>query len=145
MFGCMTRHGTEASPACPVTYALEIFGDRWTLLVLRDIILEARSRYRDVLAANPGLATNVLADRLKRLERRGILSKQSDPSDARQYVYKPTEAAIALIPMLVEMIVWSAKQGANGVSAQFLERFETDRDALIEELKHQTRRQIQVD
>lgn len=141
----MRQLETQARPACPVTFALEIFGDRWTLLVLRDVILEARHRYKDLLIANPGLATNVLADRLKRLERRGFLNKRRDPLDARQYVYKPTETAIALIPMLVEMIVWSAKQGAGGVPATFLDRFETDRDGLVAELKQRIRNQIQSD
>jgi DNA-binding HxlR family transcriptional regulator len=107
-------------------------------------MLEARIRYKDVLTANPGLATNVLADRLKRLERRGLLSKKRDPSDARQYVYMPTEAAIALIPMMIEMIVWSAGQGAGEASPSFVKRFETDRDALIAELKHQVRNRIQL-
>lgn len=141
----MTQSESKNRPACPVTFAMEIFGDRWTLLVLRDVILRGRHCYKDLLTANPGLATNVLADRLKRLERRGLLSKKQDSSDARQYVYKPTETAVALIPMLVEMIVWGAGQGASGVPESFLERFEADRDALIAELKRQARGQIQSD
>lgn len=127
------RDGGEKAP-CPVTYALEIFGDRWTLLVLRDVMIEGRRRYRELLSANPGLATNVLADRLKRLERRGLISRARDPMDARQIVYKPTEGAVAVIPMLLEMIVWSAKNGAGGVSKAFLRRHAADRDGLIAEL-----------
>lgn len=124
---------------CPVTYALEIFGDRWTLLVLRDIMIDGRRRYRDLLSANPGLATNVLADRLKRLERRGLINRARDPIDARQIVYKPTERAIAVIPMLLEMIVWSAKNGADGVPKSLLRRYQADREDLIAELTRNVR------
>lgn len=138
----MIKTGDRTRSVCPVSYALEIFGDRWSLLVLRDVMLEARICYKDMLAANPGLATNVLADRLKRLERRGLLSKKRDPSDARRYVYMPTEAAIALIPMMVEMIVWSARQGAAEAPSSFVKRFETDRNALIAELKGHVRDRI---
>jgi DNA-binding HxlR family transcriptional regulator len=125
-----------------VTYALEIFGDRWTLLVLRDLLLEGRSRFKDLLAANEGIATNVLADRLRRLERRGLLSKTRDPTDARQLVYAPTETAIGLVPMLVEMMIWSASQGQARVAPSFIARFEKDREALVTDLQAEIRARI---
>lgn len=128
---------------CPVTYALETFGDRWTLLVLRDIMIDARHRYKDLLSANPGLATNVLADRLKRLERRGLISRERDPMDARQIAYKPTERAIAVIPMLLEMIVWSAKNGADEVPKSLLRQYQADREELIAELTRNVRGAVQ--
>lgn len=124
---------------CPVTFALDVFGDRWSLLVLRDVMLEGRCRYKDLLTANPGLATNVLADRLKRLERRGLLSRQRDPSDARQYLYTPTELAVSVVPILVEMIAWGARHGNGAVSPSFLQRFDTDRDGLVADLQQQIR------
>lgn len=135
----MTDDAVPQQRPCPVTYALELFGDRWTLLVLRDVMLEARHRYRDLLAANQGLATNVLSDRLKRLERRGLVSKTRDTADARQFVYRPTEAAKDLVPMLVEMIAWSAKQGHARMAPSFLRQFEEDREGLIAELQRQVR------
>ena len=124
---------------CPVTFALEVFGDRWTLLVLREVTLEARYRYKDLLAANDGIATNVLADRLKRLQQRGLVSRVRDKSDARQYIYKPTELAISVIPMLVEMIVWGAQHGEGNATEPFIRRFNSDRDGLISELQHHAR------
>ncbi len=130
----------EPNEPCPVTYALEVFGDRWTLLVLRDLMLEGRSRYGEVLAAHPGLATNVLSDRLKRLERRGLISKARDSSDARQYVYAPTERALGLVPMLVEMMVWAARDG--GARTEIVERFDADRAGLIEEMRNRVRARI---
>lgn len=141
----MANRDVDGKASCPVTYALEIFGDRWTLLVLRDIMIDARRRYKDLLSANPGIATNVLADRLKRLERRGLISRARDPMDARQIAYKPTEQAIEAIPMLVEMIVWSAKNGAGGVSKTLLRRYRDDRESLIAELRRNVRNAVQSD
>ena len=126
---------------CPISFALEIFGDRWTLLVLRDLLLRARRRYRELLQAEEGIATNVLADRLKRLEGRGLIEKQRDPEDGRQFVYAATPLAVGLVPILVEMIVWGAKNG-TGTEADraLIRRFETERDTLIAELQAEVRR-----
>jgi len=81
----------------------------------------------------------VNADRLKRLERRGLVSKTRDPKDARGFIYKPMEQAIALIPMLVEMIACSARDSGSATAAGFLERFENEREALIAHLTRQAR------
>jgi DNA-binding HxlR family transcriptional regulator len=129
---------TEREPSastCPVSFALEIFGDRWTLLVLRDILLESLYTYKDILAANKGMATSVLADRLKRLQRRGLISKARDASDARQFIYRPTKLGVSVIPMLVEMIVWGAKHGNGTADSSFIRRLNTDRDNWIKELQ----------
>lgn len=134
---CMPTTPEQAS--CPVSFALETFGDRWTLLVLRDVMLEARYRYRELLAANPGIATNILADRLKRLEQRGLISKQRDSADARQFIYKPTYLAVSLIPMLVEMMVWGARHGNGAIDEHFLSRFDTEREQLIRQLQQKAR------
>lgn len=118
-----------------MTFALEIFGDRWTLLVLRDILLESRSTYKDIMAANPGMATNVLADRLKRLARRELISKERDEQDARQFIYRPTQLGVSVIPMLVELIVWGSTHGTGTADPTFVRRFHEDRHGLIEELQ----------
>jgi DNA-binding HxlR family transcriptional regulator len=127
---------------CPIAFALEIFGDRWTLLVLRDVLLEGRFRYNEILRANSGLATNILTDRLKRLEGRGLLLRRRDPQDGRQYLYFPTEQAIGLIPMLLEMVIWSAGQGSGPLPKGFAERFENEREAMIGELQDDVREKV---
>ena len=132
----MTQKGGSKRSSCPISYALEIFGDRWTLLVLRDLMLEARFHYKDLLASADGIATNVLADRLKRLERRGLIRRERDPSDARQFIYMPTQAAIGLIPMLIELIVWSAENTDSSVDPELIRRFHNDRENLIAELQN---------
>ena len=127
---------------CPISFALEIFGDRWTLLVLRDLLLRSRRRYRELLKAEEGIATNVLADRLKRLEGRGLIKKQRDPEDGRQFVYAATPLAVSLVPLLVEMTVWGARNGTGtDVAHDLITRFETERDALIAEIQARVRRE----
>ena len=127
---------------CPIAFALEIFGDRWTLIVLRDLLLRSRTRYRELLGCEEGIATNVLADRLKRLERRGLVRKERDPEDARQFVYKPTQLALSLVPMLLEMAAWGARNNANSRGKpDLIRRFETDRDKVIAEIQARVRRE----
>ena len=130
---------------CPLSYALEIFGDRWTLLVLRDLLLKSRCRYRELLACEEGIATNVLADRLKRLEQRGFIRKERDQQDARQYLYKPTQLAVSVVPMLIEMTVWGARTNAQtSVDPELVRRFETDRNGLIAETQERIRREAGI-
>jgi DNA-binding HxlR family transcriptional regulator len=124
---------------CPISFALEIFGDRWTLIVLRDLMLHQRQRYKDLLACEEGIATNVLADRLMRLEQRGLITKDRDPADARKYIYQPTELAVGLVPMLLEMIVWGARSSKSGRNSKLITSFKTEREALISDLQKSIR------
>lgn len=138
----MVRSRQPKRSNCPISFALEIFGDRWTLLVLRDLLLRSRNRYRELLSCEEGIATNVLADRLKRLERRGLIHKLRDPEDARQYVYKPTLLAVHLVPMLLEMAVWGARTSKHAsAGTDLIRRFETDREQLIADFQERVRRQ----
>ena len=131
----MTDSAGRPRSNCPISYALEIFGDRWTLLVLRDLLFKSRNRYKELLAGGEGIATNVLSDRLKRLEQRGLIAKERDPADARQFIYKPTRLAVDLVPMLVELIVWGARNSDSDADSAFVRRFEADRDGLIADLR----------
>lgn len=137
----MARSDPPTRSTCPLNFALEIFGDRWTLIVLRDLLLKSRRRYGELLACEEGIATNVLADRLRRLEHRGLVRKERDAGDARQFLYRPTQQAIALVPMLVEMTVWGARNSSSGVDRDFIRRFETDRAQLIADIQEQVRRE----
>ncbi len=140
----MSPKDVSKQGSCPVTYALEIFGDRWTLVVLRNIVLESRYRNKELCEAIPRIATNVLADRLKRLESRGLVIRERDPEDARQFLYKPTPLAVSVIPMLVEMIAWGAQYGDGEVSPTFLRRLKEDREGVIEELQKQARERASI-
>jgi DNA-binding HxlR family transcriptional regulator len=127
-----TQSRSERKSACPISFALGIFGDRWSLLVLRDLILKGRRRYTELLCADEGIATNILSDRLRRLEDHGLIVREPDEHDGRRYLYRPTEMAIELVPMLVELVVWGARNDPHtAVPAEFVRRFEEDRDGLI--------------
>lgn len=125
--------------SCPIAYALDIFGDRWSLLVVRDLLFEGKRRYGDFLNSDEHVATNILADRLANLEKRELISKTSDPTDGRRSYYRLTAKGIELAPVLIEIIVWSAKQEpALPVPKEFLHRAETDREAFLDEIRHST-------
>ncbi|QDK39359.1 helix-turn-helix domain-containing protein [Bdellovibrio sp. NC01] len=94
---------------CPINFVLEAFGDKWTLLVLRDIVFRGKSTYGEFLKSEEGFATNILATRLEHLEAEHVLQKIVDPADARRSQYMLTEKGLDLIPILFEMMVWSEK------------------------------------
>lgn len=94
---------------CPISIALEIFGDSWSLLIVRDMMFKGLRTFNEFAAAGEGIATNILTDRLARLEAAGILAKQPDPTDARRIHYRLTEKGIDLAPALVEIVLWSAR------------------------------------
>ncbi|MBX3531549.1 MAG: helix-turn-helix transcriptional regulator [Rhizobiaceae bacterium] len=127
----MVRHSRARRSDCPIGFTLDIFGDRWSLLILRDVLTRAKSRFRE-FAAEERIATNVLAERLERLEGAGLLTRANDPSDARQFVYRPTRAAIDLLPVVVEMAYWGAMHDPEtGAPREFVEAYEADRQALL--------------
>jgi DNA-binding HxlR family transcriptional regulator len=94
---------------CPVSLALEAIGDRWSLLVLRDLVLRGKRRFQEFLNSEERIATNVLADRLARFERQRLVVRRDDPHDRRQTYYAPTQKALDLLPVIFAMARWSAK------------------------------------
>ncbi len=94
---------------CPVNFALEAIGDRWTLLILRDIIFRGKRTYGEFLKSEEGFATNILASRLEHLIQEGILEYEGHETDGRKGVYSLSEKGLDLIPLIFEMVLWSAK------------------------------------
>jgi DNA-binding HxlR family transcriptional regulator len=99
----------ERRSNCPLNVALELFGDSWSLLVLRDVLLLGKSRYGEFLASPEGISTNILASRLKQLEVRGLLEKLPDPNDRKTSVYLPTTLGVSVLPVVLEVIRWGTK------------------------------------
>ena len=119
---------------CPVVFALDIFGDRWTLLIVRDLIFSERTTYTEFLNAGEGFATNILADRLRRLEDGGIVTKESDPENGLKFHYRLTRKGLDLVPVLVEMIRWSAHhQSGTPVSKAFRKRLDREPRTVADE------------
>lgn len=93
---------------CPVTNALDIFGDKWTLLIIRDLILGKR-RYLELISSAEKIASNILADRLKKLEAAGLVTRQAYQQKPARYEYFLTEKGESLRPVLAAIISWSQK------------------------------------
>jgi DNA-binding HxlR family transcriptional regulator len=92
---------------CPINLSLEVFGDRWTLLILRDMIFGGRRHFRELLNGSlEGIASNILASRLKRLVELGMLAKRDDPSHKQKAIYSLTEPAIQLVPVMAALGAW---------------------------------------
>lgn len=122
---------------CPVHFALEVFGDPWTLLVVRDLMFKGRTRYTDFLNAEEGIATNVLADRLARLEQDGIVEKEPTVRGASGS-YRLTPKGVDLLPLMIEIVAWSAKHDPRtAADREFVRRVRKDRDGLLAELRAQ--------
>jgi DNA-binding HxlR family transcriptional regulator len=89
---------------------LDLIGDRWSLLILRDSIFWGKRRYGEFLATTEGISTNILAARLKQLEAAGMLEKFRDPQDGKVFLYIPTERGLKLVPVLLEAIRWGMSE-----------------------------------
>jgi DNA-binding HxlR family transcriptional regulator len=123
---------------CPIHFGLEVFGDPWTLLILRDLLLKGRSTYSDFLHAGEGIATNVLAGRLTRLEQDGLVVADRGARGGRARRYRPASKAIDLLPVLLEIIAWSAAYDpATAAGPAFLARLRSDRAGLERDLRDQ--------
>jgi len=120
---------------CPINFALEIFGDRWTFLIVRDLMFKGKHFYGEFLLSEEKIATNILADRLSLLESNGIVSKSSDPSHKQKIMYSLTQKGIDLVPVLVEVIMWSAKYDKDSaVDLKFVKSVKRDKVGLISEI-----------
>jgi DNA-binding HxlR family transcriptional regulator len=104
-----TATGAHRS-GCPINLTLEMLGDRWSLIVIRDVMFGNRRHYRELLnLSEEGIASNILADRLKRLLETGLLSKRDDPTHKQKGIYSLTEPAIQLVPLLAHMGAWGRR------------------------------------
>lgn len=121
--------------ACPISTALDIFGDKWSLLIIRDLMFKGKNTYGDFLNSEEKIATNILADRLAQLEGGGILSKQKHPESKAKVLYKLTPKGIDLAPVLVEMIQWSEKHHTVHPEAKaFTAKLKKDKQGVIKQL-----------
>ncbi len=103
---------------CPISFALESFGDIWSLLIVRDIVYFGKKTYGEFLDSDEGVATNILASRLAQLEQNGILVKKPHETDRRKEVYDLTDKGLDLIPVLLELANWSAQHDPQTAAAK---------------------------
>lgn len=132
----MKRKKVDFRSQCPISTALDIFGDKWSLLILRDLIFNNKNTYGEFLDTDEKISTNILADRLVTLEAGGIISKHDHPESKLKILYKLTEKGIDLIPVLVEIIVWSEKYyDVHPHAIQFVKMIKKGKVGLIKRLR----------
>ncbi len=112
-----------------------MLGDRWSLLIIRDLMFRGFSTYKELLESEEGIATNILADRLQKLEVSGIISTQQDPTDGRKLIYRLTSKGIDLAPVLVELILWAARHERTSAPPAAIRKIENDQAAFLAELR----------
>jgi DNA-binding HxlR family transcriptional regulator len=124
---------TDRKSRCAVNSALEVVGDPWSLLVVRDIVFYGKHTFGEFLASEERITTSVLADRLAMLVSSGILSKQRNPADKRRELYSLTDAGLALIPVLVELANWGVRYDPEVVENRlWTSKAATDRTGLYQ-------------
>jgi DNA-binding HxlR family transcriptional regulator len=131
------KHKMDKRPSgCPIAFGLDTFGDRWTLLIIREIMLGGKRTYSEFLEAEEGIATNILVDRLKQLEADGIVEKSRDPENRRSFLYHLTKKGRDLAPILVEIILWSGAHDDRPVASRVMvEKALKDRAGFVARLR----------
>ncbi len=94
---------------CPLSCSLDVFGDKWSLLIIRDLMFSNKCTYNDFLKSSEGIATNILASRLKGLEENGLIEKSVHPDSKAKILYKLTQKGIDLLPIIMEVYIWADK------------------------------------
>jgi len=117
-----TSDPAASSPRCPISFAMSMLGDRWSLLIIRDMMLFGRRRYSEFLTSGEGISTNILADRLKQMQRLGLVEKFSDPCNRKASVYLLTDKGLRLFPVLLEVIRWGQQHDEHSMITDAMAR-----------------------
>ncbi|HEX4542924.1 MAG TPA: helix-turn-helix domain-containing protein [Candidatus Acidoferrum sp.] len=125
---------------CPLNASVEMLGDRWSLLILRDMMLREFRTYKEFLESYEGIATNILANRLRKLEGYGIISSMPDPSDGRKLIYFLTAKGIDLAPVLTEMVLWAGAHEKTENQA-LVRLMHKDKQKFLAEIRHRWAKQ----
>ena len=115
---------------CPLNASVEMLGDRWSLLIIRDMMLRGFRTYKELMECYEGIATNILADRLRRLTANGIVSAVPDARDGRKLIYQLTAKGIELAPVLTEMVLWAAAHEDTG-NQELVQRMRADKKGFL--------------
>ena len=120
---------------CPVSISLEIVGDRWSLLIVRDLMIRGFRTFKEFQHSGEGIATNILTDRLRKLESGDIITARTDPADRRRVSYRLTEKGIDLAPVLLELLVWGARHQNSDAPCGLIETMAGNREHLLLEVR----------
>lgn len=120
---------------CPVSISLEVLGDRWSLLIIRDMMVRAYRTFKQFQESGEGIATNILADRLRKLESAELIASEPDETDRRRVAYRLTEKGIDLAPVLLELLIWGARHQDTEASCAAIEMMAQNRAAILQEVR----------
>ena len=129
---------------CPVSISLETLGDRWSLLIIRDLMIRGLRTFNDFLRSGEGIATNVLADRLRKLEATGIITAEAEEMDRRRLNYRLTGKGIDLAPVLLELLIWGARHEQTAAPCALIDEIARDREYVLAEVGRRWRERDQT-
>ncbi len=118
---------------CPVSVSLDVLGDRWSLLIIRDMMVRGYRTFHEFESSGEGIATNILSDRLQKLKESGILTVERAADDGRSVHYRLTPKGIALAPVLLELLIWAARHEDTGAPRSFIAQMERNREGVLAE------------
>jgi DNA-binding HxlR family transcriptional regulator len=118
-----------------VSISLERFGDRWSLLIIRDLMVRGYRTFKEFQESGEGIATNVLTDRLRKLEAAGIITGEADEKDRRKLNYRLTEKGVDLAPVMLELLVWASRHEETEAPCAVIENMAKNREAVLAETK----------
>lgn len=124
---------------CPVSISLEIFGDRWSLLVIRDLMVRGFKTFKEFEESGERIATNILADRLQKLAVAGIIASEIEETDGRRLNYRLTQKGIDLAPVLLELLIWGARHEKTGAPPALIANLEKNRAQFLAEVQRRWR------
>ena len=131
---------TRERSGCPISLSLELLGDRWTLLIIRDLIFAGKKHFREFLQSDEGISSRTLAERLQTLQDEGIVTRSDDPTHKLKAIYRLTEAGIDLLPVLATLGAWGSKyRNADGELARIADKLAAGGEAALEQMKQQLR------
>ncbi len=133
------KANSKRRSGCPVNAGLEIFGDRWSLLIVRDLMVRGLRTFKEFQTSGEGIASNILANRLRRLEAAGILTGEAEKTDGRRVNYRLTEKGIDLAPTMLELFVWGGRHEKTAAPCGLLAKMQNNREALLAEVRRRWR------
>jgi len=127
---------------CPIGCSLDVFGDRWSLLIIRDIMLRNKVSYSEFLNSEEKIASNILVNRLTVLEAENIVVKEVSPTNKSKFVYSLTQKGADLLPIIIEIMDWGAKYNANCPRKELGKRIKKDKAGVIKDLTRSLKKKV---
>ena len=133
------RSNAKPRSGCPVSISLERLGDRWSLLIIRDLMVRGFRTFKEFQESGEGIASNILADRLHKLEAIRLITAEAEETDGRKINYRLTEKGIDLAPVLLDLLIWAARHEETGAPCAVMAKMAKNREAVIAEVRRRWR------